>query len=364
MLTVNYATCVPNLTYCPNYVCDPLEELGQKTDQFICPQDCATSIYGPHTSNEAGRGIRAGSGLCTCDEFGKCSCGPHELGLPRRKKYPKLTPTYSIYAKDVIVLEDLPCGSSCQIAAIVCPLVLMLLTIILLIWRVKKRKETVNDSSKKGRLDDGTRETETDTLTDIPMVPVQSEFTFKAEGDPKWEFSRSQLVLDVTLGEGEFGKVVKGYATNIQDRPGVTTVAVKMLKNCANSVELLALLSEFQLLQEVSHPNVIRLLGACTHESPLIIIEYAKHGSLRNYLRLSRKLECHGIEFTNGVEPITVKEVLSFAWQICKGMAYLTEIKVKLNDNNVKLSIVVLVSLLSLSNCISLVLIILNPKKK
>lgn len=333
MLTINYATCVPNLTYCPNYICDPLEELGQKTDQFICPQDCATSIYGPHTSNEGGRGIRAGSGLCTCDEFGKCSCGPHELSPRRRKKYSRLIPIVIKHGEVIDVYEEPACGSSCQILAIVCPLVLVLVMVILLICRLRKRKDTAKDSSKKGRLEGGTRETETDTLTDIPMVPVQSEFTFKAEGDPKWEFPRSQLVLDIILGEGEFGKVFKGYATNIQDRPGVTTVAVKMLKNCANSVELLALLSEFQLLQEVSHPNVIRLLGACTQESPMIIIEYAKHGSLRNYLRLSRKLECHGIEFTNGVESITVKDVLSFAWQICKGMAYLTEIKVIFHDS-------------------------------
>lgn len=120
--------------------------------------------------------------------------------------------------------------------------------------------------------------------------------------------------------------MVKGYATDIGNKPGVTTVAVKMLKNGANSVELLALLSEYQLLQEVHHPNVIQLLGACTQESPLIIIEYAMYGSLRNYLRLSRKLECSGME-PDGVKPVTVKDILSFAWQICKGMAYLTEIK-------------------------------------
>ena len=43
------------------------------------------------------------------------------------------------------------------------------------------------------------------------------------------------------------------------------------------------LLSEYSLLKEVDHPNVIRLLGACTdRRGPLyIIMEYAKHGSLR-----------------------------------------------------------------------------------
>lgn len=177
----------------------------------------------------------------------------------------------------------------------------------------------------------GRNDNDTDIIhTDLPLMSIGSEFKFNKDLDSKWEFPRTQLVFDIVLGEGEFGKVVKAYATNISDKSGITTVAVKMLKTGANSVELLALLSEYQLLQEVSHPNVIRLLGACTQgDSPLLIIEYAKYGSLRNYLRLSRKLECNGIEFSNGVEPITVKDILSFAWQICKGMAYLTEIKVR-----------------------------------
>lgn len=329
MLTINYATCVPNLTNCPNYICDPLEELGQKTQQFICPQDCAYSNFGPHTSNDGGRGIRAGSGLCTCDEFGVCSCGPHDISSPRIKKNRELIPVNKIYGQNQpSEFIHKSCGLSCQILIILCPLALVSIMIIGLIYRRQRRHKSSKSITKNGQFDDGRRETESDTLTDIPLVPVNSEFKFKTDGDPKWEFPKSQLVLDITLGEGEFGKVVKGYATNIQDKPGVTTVAVKMLKNCANSVELLALLSEFQLLQEVCHPNVIRLLGACTQDSPMIIIEYAKHGSLRNYLRLSRKLECHGIEFSDGVEPITVKDVLSFAWQICKGMTYLTEIKV------------------------------------
>lgn len=169
----------------------------------------------------------------------------------------------------------------------------------------------------------------------MPLVPLNSPFVFKSDPDSKWEFPRGQLVLDTILGEGEFGKVLKGYATDIDSRPGETTVAVKMLKTGANSVELAALMSEFQLLQEVAHPNVIRLLGACTQHGeagPLLIIEYCKHGSLRNYLRLSRKIECAGIEYPDGVEAVTVKDILSFAWQICKGMAYLTDNKLVHRD--------------------------------
>lgn len=231
------------------------------------------------------------------------------------------------------------CGPSCWAFIYVSPIVLIVVIISVVVSRRRYQRCGKKQRVKHNTVGMGTRgnddvdpiETETIALTEAPLSVLNTEFTFNNDGgDPKWEFPRSQLTLDTVLGEGEFGRVVKGYATDISGSMGVTTVAVKMLKTGANSVELLALLSEFQLLQEVKHPNVIKLLGACTQELPLVIIEYAKHGSLRNYLRLSRKLECNEIEFTNGVEPVTVKEILSFAWQICKGMAYLTEIKVKI----------------------------------
>lgn len=63
-------------------------------------------------------------------------------------------------------------------------------------------------------------------------------------------------------------------------------VAVKMLKD--NSEETgkscrEEFLSEFSLLQQLDHPNVIKLLGACTAPGgPLyLVMEYAELGSLR-----------------------------------------------------------------------------------
>ena len=51
-----------------------------------------------------------------------------------------------------------------------------------------------------------------------------------SQEDSKWEFPRKNLILDKSLGEGEFGRVVRGEAYCINNTQGYTTVAVKMLK--------------------------------------------------------------------------------------------------------------------------------------
>ncbi|KAK1791134.1 hypothetical protein P4O66_002162 [Electrophorus voltai] len=131
--------------------------------------------------------------------------------------------------------------------------------------------------------------------------------TFKIPEDPKWEFPRKNLVLGKTLGEGEFGKVVKATAFRLKGKAGYTTVAVKMLKG------------------------------------PLyLIVEYAKYGSLRNFLRESRKvgpsyLGSDANRNSSYLEDpderaLTMGDLISFAWQISRGMQYLAEMKLVHRD--------------------------------
>ena len=100
-----------------------------------------------------------------------------------------------------------------------------------------------------------------------------SHFIFQF--DKRWEFPRQNLIIGEVIGEGEFGKVHIATAIDLkteqyeetcdgQDSPSTKKVAVKMLKSNYNREELHDLLSEYSLLKEVNHPNVIRLLGACT----------------------------------------------------------------------------------------------------
>ncbi|XP_058446253.1 uncharacterized protein LOC131427255 isoform X2 [Malaya genurostris] len=355
----DYATCSPDLQYCPDNVCDPLEEMAYRDSFQICPQDCAPTkeILGLHHSEPSkSRGIHMSASPCTCRATGKCDC-TQSFGIKKEYRKPKTKPTSAV-ATTTTATESLlnrTAGASSPAAArdgsyyhtgimngpnapfylLAIVFIPMIVAIMIVLYcfthKVKLKKKLADGNNISMRM--VSNETEVFNM-DLSLNSRMNDINFKIDFDTKWEFPRANLILDETLGEGEFGKVLKGYATDLPEKRGITTVAVKMLKTGANSVELLALLSEYQLLQEVAHPNVIRLLGACTKgESPLLIMEYCQYGSLKNYLRLSRKLEDLNLaDYENAIEPITVKDILSFAWQISKGMAYLTEIKLVHRD--------------------------------
>ncbi|OQR79994.1 proto-oncogene tyrosine-protein kinase receptor Ret-like [Tropilaelaps mercedesae] len=158
--------------------------------------------------------------------------------------------------------------------------------------------------------------------------------------DVRWEVRRDNLLFENLLGEGEFGKVVRAQAWSIAGRDGYSTVAVKMLKDNASVQDAQDLLQELQTLKEVDHVNVIKLLGACTsRDGPLyVIVEYCEFGSLRSYLRRCRNIpsieDLRAVQNPTylGEDPRTqlpsAQQLISFMWQIARGMSYLSDLKV------------------------------------
>ncbi|KAJ9594646.1 hypothetical protein L9F63_027370 [Diploptera punctata] len=264
-LTVNYSTCTHDSISCPDFFCDPLEQIGR----HICLQDCTDLVVGGnHNPNGVGIMSAGTKAVCTCDVHGTCTCAPPNKGGDKKsktraagKQHPVATvlnTTTTTVLRDPhvsteIASREASCGAECLVGIFVASLFLFFCSIAGIIYF---RLQRVWESEKRQKV-------YTHNLTHDPAEPLASPDP-RTVPDPKWEFPRSRLIIEQTLGEGEFGRVLRARALDIGGISGCTTVAVKTLKENANTGELNDLLSEYQLLKEVTHPNVIRLLGACT----------------------------------------------------------------------------------------------------
>ncbi|XP_049886015.1 fibroblast growth factor receptor homolog 1-like isoform X2 [Pectinophora gossypiella] len=154
---------------------------------------------------------------------------------------------------------------------------------------------------------------------------MMSEYELPVDID--WEVPRESLSLGKVLGEGEFGKVVKAECTGIL-KPGIqSVVAVKMLKEGHTDAEMMALVSEMEMMKMIGkHVNIINLLGCCTQDGPLyVIVEYAPNGNLREFLRNHRPGNRYEspTEDLKDKKTLTQKDLVSFSYQVARGMEYL-----------------------------------------
>uniref|UniRef100_A0A4W5PK04 Fibroblast growth factor receptor n=1 Tax=Hucho hucho TaxID=62062 RepID=A0A4W5PK04_9TELE len=156
---------------------------------------------------------------------------------------------------------------------------------------------------------------------------------YELPADPLWELSRDRLSLGKPLGEGCFGQVLLAEAAGLdREKPSrLTKVAVKMLKADATEKDLNDLIAEMEMMKMIGkHKNIINLLGACTQDGPLyVVVEFASQGNLREYLRCRRPVD---LEYWSGptqapLDSIEVRELVSAAYQVARGMAYLASQK-------------------------------------
>lgn len=160
-----------------------------------------------------------------------------------------------------------------------------------------------------------------------------SSFTYiggdvKVPGFDRWEFPRHRLKVFNILGEGAFGQVWRCEATDIDGVEGISTVAVKTLKENAIESEKNDLMSELNVMKSLDpHLNVVRLIGCCTEKDPVfVIIEYVALGKLQTFLRNSRmEKNYNNTSDSNGKSKnLTSLDLISFMYQVARGMEFLT----------------------------------------
>lgn len=95
--------------------------------------------------------------------------------------------------------------------------------------------------------------------------------------------------------------------------------------------EMMDLVSEMEMMKMIGkHVNIINLLGCCTQDGPLyVLVEFALHGNLRDFLRQHRPSSGYEPAIgSNLKDTLTQKDLVSFAYQVARGMEYLASRKV------------------------------------
>lgn len=121
------------------------------------------------------------------------------------------------------------------------------------------------------------------------------------------EIDYEEIETEQIVGKGSFGVVWKG-------KWGGEQVAIKHINS--NS-ERKAFIAEVRQLSRVTHPNIIKLYGACTKIPVCLVMEYAEVGSL--YDILHSNLQPH---YTSG-------HAISWSLQCAQGAAYLHNMRPK-----------------------------------
>ena len=184
----------------------------------------------------------------------------------------------------------------------------------------------------------------------------------------KWRIPLSHLQFGHTIGRGAFGVVCFGRLTkNFRSRSAVSctdsgldtsesyyapsthldvnyvddyqnekqavasetiSVAVKKLPEAATAKNFYDLFKELNLMFQVGqHKHIVNLIGYCIENTSLyIIIDYAKYGNLKEFLR-RHKTEEDTLDVSIGAE-----RLLLYSYQIALGMEYLHSKKVLHRD--------------------------------
>uniref|UniRef100_A0AAQ4QP87 non-specific protein-tyrosine kinase n=1 Tax=Gasterosteus aculeatus aculeatus TaxID=481459 RepID=A0AAQ4QP87_GASAC len=125
--------------------------------------------------------------------------------------------------------------------------------------------------------------------------------------EEKHKISRQQVAVGRILGEGFFGEVHDGvYKSPAGER---ICVAIKTCKDFSAEVKE-KFLSEADLMKNLDHAHIVRLIGVIEDDPVWIVMELLEHGELGGYLVQEQ-------------HTLTTATLTLYCLQICKALAYL-----------------------------------------
>ncbi len=165
-----------------------------------------------------------------------------------------------------------------------------------------------------------------------------SNLTYELPDQQGWEVGRERVVRGEQIGEGAFGVVFSGTLAYPEGR-GKRRVALKMLREDFSEEELMDLIKEMEVMKLLEpHRHIISLLGVCTRDGPLCLInEFAPHGNLRDFLRQRRPRPGEStserldrLSLPRGL--LTYQHLIDFGLQVASGLEYLATLSVVHRD--------------------------------
>ncbi|XP_050436831.1 tyrosine-protein kinase hopscotch-like [Adelges cooleyi] len=132
-----------------------------------------------------------------------------------------------------------------------------------------------------------------------------------------YQFNNSTLSLGQVIGQGFYGVVLEGI---LEDNGNNTKkkVAVKHMKK---SFQLEDFQREITIIQQLNHPNIVKIEGVIEEPNLMLIMEFVEFGSLNTYLRIH---ENELFEETN--------QLLKYSLDVAKGMEYLGKLNIVHRD--------------------------------
>ena len=168
----------------------------------------------------------------------------------------------------------------------------------------------------------------------LPYAPIYDSPRSLKKSEEPLEISRQNIVEIQDLGVGHFGLVVLAATTKLSlkdlrlgestDKSCSILVAIKKLREDADSSLKEAFQSEIKFMSRLKHANVVRLLGVCTqgaNEESFLMMEYMENGDLHEFLQ-KQVLVADTVDNLeeNRVTPLIL---LYITVQIASGMRYL-----------------------------------------